>query len=40
MKKLYSSVIAIVALVVFAGVATAKPPPWDKQINAESGLRC
>ena len=29
MKKLLSSLIAIVALVVFAGVATAKPPSLD-----------
>ena len=34
MKKLYSSMIAIIALVVFAGVATAKPPSWDKVINS------
>ena len=33
MKKLLSSLIAIVALVVLAGVAEAKPPSWDKVVN-------
>jgi len=34
MKNLYSSLIAIVAFVVFAGVVAAKPPSWDKVINS------
>ena len=39
MKKLLSSLIAIVALVVFAGVATAKPPSWDKVINGQGWFK-
>ena len=39
MKKLLSSLIAIVALVVFAGVATAKPPSWDKVINGQGRFK-
>ena len=33
MKNLYSILIAIVALFVFASLADAKPPFWDDQIN-------
>src|SRR3989338_6724906 len=33
MKRLYSILIVIVALFVFASLAVAKPPFWDDQIN-------
>jgi hypothetical protein len=32
-KRIYSSLMAMVALVVDAGVAGAKPLSWDKQTN-------
>ncbi|MBI4488449.1 MAG: DUF1566 domain-containing protein [Deltaproteobacteria bacterium] len=34
MKKLYSILIAMVALFVFAPLADAKPPFWDDQVNS------
>ena len=33
MKTLYSTLLAVVALFVFASLAVAKPPFWDDQVN-------
>jgi hypothetical protein len=39
MKSLYTVLIAIVALFVFASLAVAKPPFWDDQVNKPSRFK-
>ena len=39
MKNFYSSLIAVLLLVVFAPLAAASPPSWDTQINTRGRFK-